>query len=132
MERFFAQHIRHGAAERSERGILQHLQLKLSIAVDEVGVSEEIHPVINIDVECAEQPLVIEGAALEHLLGFDLARITKVIHQQRAHLPTVAHLFNHHAGERAPIPVGRSGLEQFALLLHAGKFGIALIDDQID
>src|SRR6185437_10692503 len=51
--------------------------------------------------------------------------------QQRAHLPTEAHLFNHYARQGGAVPVGRSGLKKIALLLHAGEFSIALIDDQV-
>ena len=30
-----------------------------------------------------------------------------------------------------PVPVGRSVLKQIALLLDAGEFGVALVDDQV-
>ena len=43
----------------------------------------------------------------------------------------MAHLFDHDAGERAAIPFRRRGCKQVALLLHAGKFGVALIDDHV-
>jgi len=42
VEGFFAQHVRHGAAQRREGRILEHLQLELAVAIDEVGVGEEV------------------------------------------------------------------------------------------
>src|SRR5579862_4895925 len=57
VECFFAQHVRHGATQGRERGILQHLQLKLAITVHEIGVGEKIHPVVDVNVESAQQAL---------------------------------------------------------------------------
>src|SRR5438132_8603480 len=52
--------------------------------------------------------------------------------EQCAHLPAVAHLFDHHSGDCAAVPVGRRGFKEMALLLDAGEFGIALIDDHVE
>src|SRR5579864_5774707 len=41
VEGLFAQHVRHGTSQRSECGILEHLQLELAVAIDEVGVGEK-------------------------------------------------------------------------------------------
>src|ERR1039457_3347983 len=131
VERFLAQHVRGRASERRKRGILQHLKLEFPVAVYEVGVGEEVQPVIDFDVESAEQALVFEGAALQHLLGFHLAGRPEEVDEQGAHLPTVAHLFDHDAGDGAAIVFRGRGFKQIALLLHAGKFGVALIDDHV-
>ena len=58
--------------------------------------------------------------------------MSEVLDQQRAHLPTMAHLLDHHAGKRFAIVLARSRLEEPALLLHGSKFGISLVDDQVD
>jgi len=132
VEGFFPQHVRHGAAERGKGRVLQHLQLELAVAIDKVGVGEEIHPVVDIDVESAEQTFVFEGTALKHLLGFNFAGVAKVIEQERAHLPAVTHFFDHDPRERAAIPVSGRGFEQVPLLLDAGEFGVALVDDHVE
>src|SRR5580658_2501394 len=43
----------------------------------------------------------------------------------------MAHLLDHHAGDRAAIPLRRSGCKQVALLLDAGKFSVPLVDDHV-
>src|SRR5580698_6998274 len=43
----------------------------------------------------------------------------------------MAHFFNHDARDGPPIPVGRSVLQEIALLLDAGKLSVTLIDDHI-
>ena len=131
VEGFFAQHVGHGAPQGREARILQHLQLELAVAVDEVGVSEEVHPVVDVDVECAEQALVLKGTPLQHLLCFNFARISEVIDQERTHLPAMAHLLDHDPRNRTPVPVGWRGLEQVPLLLDARKFRVALVHDQV-
>ena len=108
MEGFFAQHVGHGASERSKGGVLQHLQLKFAVTIDEIGVSEKVHPVIDVDIEGTQQTLVLKSATLEHLLCFDFAGVAEVIYEQSAHLPSVAHLFDHDARERPAVPVSRS------------------------
>ena len=54
-----------------------------------------------------------------------------MIDQQRTHLPAMAHLFNHDARDGPAVPIRRSVLQEIALLLHAGKLGIALVDDHV-
>src|SRR5262245_4671251 len=54
-----------------------------------------------------------------------------MLDQERAHLPAVAHLFDHHAGERLAVVIAGRGLEEKTLLLDAGKFGVALINDHV-
>src|SRR5262249_32300191 len=68
---------------------------------------------------------------LQHLLGFDLPGVAEKLDQQRAHLPAVAHLFDHDPGQRRAVIIAGRALKQPALLLHAGKFSVALVDDQI-
>ena len=70
MERLLAQHVRHGASEWRERRVLQHLQLEFSVAVDEIGVGEKVHPIVDVDIESAQQALVLKGTALQHFLRF--------------------------------------------------------------
>ncbi len=70
--------------------------------------------------------------AFQHLLRFHFARIAEVVDQQSAHLPAVPHLFDHHPGDGPAIPVSRRALKQVALLLHAGEFSVALVDDHVD
>ena len=41
------------------------------------------------------------------------------------------HFFDHDAGDGAAIPVGGRILQEVALLLDAGKFGVALINDHV-
>src|SRR5580692_6152635 len=43
----------------------------------------------------------------------------------------MSHLFDHYSCDCAPVPFGGRGSEQITLLLHAGKFGIALIDNHV-
>src|SRR6266481_1831368 len=43
----------------------------------------------------------------------------------------MAHLFDHHTGQRLAVPIRGRSLEQIALLLDACEFGIALVDDQV-
>ena len=131
MEGFLAEHIGGRAAERGERRILQHLELELAVAVDEIRVGEEVEPVVNLNVEGAEQAFVFEGAALQHLLRLDFSGGAEKVDEQGAHLPAVAHFFDHDAGKGAAVPVGGGGLEQVALLLDRGKLGVALVDDHV-
>src|SRR5882724_10782800 len=56
----------------------------------------------------------------------------EMFYQQRAHLPAMAHLFDHHAGERLAVVFARCGLEEPALLLDGCKLGVALVHDQVD
>ena len=103
-----------------------------AVAVHEVGVGEEVHPVIDVNIEGAQQTLILEGPSLQHLLRLDLAGVSEVVHQQRAHLPAVAHFLDHHPGDGTAVPVSGSAFEEIPLLLHAGEFGIALVDDHVD
>ena len=43
----------------------------------------------------------------------------------------MAHFLDHHPQDCSPIPVRGRIFEQITLLFHAGKFGVALIDDHI-
>ena len=131
VERLFAQHVAHGAAHRRKGGIFQHLQLEFAVAVNEIGVGKKIEPVVNRLVERAQQALALKGAALQHLLRFHFAGVAKVFDKQRAHLPAMAHLFDHHPGQGAPVVIRGRRFKQEALLLATGKLGVALIDDQI-
>src|SRR6185369_12304264 len=61
-----------------------------------------------------------------------LAGVSEVVHQQGAHLPSVAHFLDHHPGDGAAVPVCGSAFEEVPLLLHAGEFGITLVHDHVD
>src|SRR5436309_8292218 len=52
--------------------------------------------------------------------------------EQCAHLPAVAHLFDHHSGDCAAVPVGGRGFKEMALLLDAGEFRVALVNNHIE
>src|SRR3984893_16300444 len=132
VERFLAQHIRHGPAQRREGGIFEHLQLELAVAIHEVGIREKIHPVVHVDIERTQQAFVLKRSSLQHFLSLNLARITEVIDQQRTHLPAMTHFLDHDPSDGAAIPIGWCTLEQIALLLHAGEFRVALVDDHVD
>src|SRR6266403_1970456 len=58
--------------------------------------------------------------------------MSEMFHQQRAHLPAMAHLFDHHTGERLAVVFRGCGLEEPTLLLDGSKLGVALVDDQVD
>ena len=106
--------------------------MKFPVTIYEVRVSEEVHPVVDIDIERTQQALIFKGTTFKHLLCFYFAGVAEVIHEQSAHLPTVAHLFDHHASDGFAVPIRGSSFEQMALLLAAGKFGVALVDDHVD
>src|SRR5262249_3610739 len=131
VEGLFTQHVAHGAAQRSEGRVLEHLQLKFAVAIDEVGEGEKVQPVIALLIERSQQALVLIGFALQHLLRFHLAGGAEVLDQQRTHLPTVAHLLDHHPRKRGAVVIAGRGLKEVALLLNAGKLGVTLVDDQV-
>src|ERR1700730_613799 len=43
----------------------------------------------------------------------------------------MAHLLDHHPQDGAPVPVSGGICQQIALLFHAGKFGVSLVDDHV-
>lgn len=114
-----------------EGGGGEHLELELAVAVDELGVGEEVEPVLDDFIEGAEQALPLLGAALEELLGLALPLVAEVLAEQVGHLPAVAHLLAHHPHEGKEVVVARGALEEGALLLHRGELGVALEDDQV-
>src|SRR5206468_12528069 len=60
-------------------------------------------------------------AALEHLLRLDPPAVAKMIHEQVAHLPAMAHFFRHHAAKRLAVVLARRVLEEAPLLLDRRK-----------
>src|SRR5256885_17171410 len=62
VERFFAEHVRHGAAEGRKGRKLKHLQLEFAATIDKVGVGEDVHPLIALPMEWARPSLLSEGA----------------------------------------------------------------------
>ena len=79
--------------------IAQHGELVFAVTIYEVGVDEKVEPVVYILIERAEQPFLVERPALQHFLRFNAAAVSKVIHQQMAHLPAVAHFFGDDAAK---------------------------------
>src|ERR1700691_1136637 len=128
---FFPQHVRGRASERRKGRILEHLELELTIAVYKIGVGKKVEPVVHVNVEGSQQTFVLKRPPLQHLLRLDFARRSEEVDEQSAHLPAMTHLLDHDAGDRATIPLRGRGCKQVTLLLHAGKFSIALIDDHI-
>ena len=118
-------------ASGAKRRGREHVELELAVAVHELGVGEEVDPVVHVHVEGAEQAVVLPGAPLEQLARLDLARLAEVVDEQVAHLPAVAHLLDHDPADALGVVVGGRGLEQVALLLDGGEFGVALVDDQV-
>src|SRR5262249_10999983 len=70
----FLQHRLHAGGERLESGVTQHGELVLAVTIDQLCIAIEIKPILNILIEGAKQPAVIEGASLEQLLCFKLSR----------------------------------------------------------
>ena len=105
--------------------------MELAVAVDELRVGKEIHPVVHDFVEAAQQPLSFERIPLEQLRGLSATLVTEVFTQQVRHLPTMPHLLTHHAHDRLHVVVAGRLQQQVALLFHRGELGIALIDDQV-
>jgi hypothetical protein len=121
----------HRPGERREGRGREHVELELAVAVDELGVGEEVHPVVDVDVERSEEPAVLPGAPLEELAGLDPARIAEVIDEEVAHLPSMAHLLDHDAADALRVVLGRRGLEEVALLLDRRELRVALVDDEV-
>src|SRR5207249_12223457 len=55
-------------------------------SVDELGVREQVEPVVDALVEGAQQALALGGAALQQLLRLTLALVAEMGDQQVAHL----------------------------------------------
>ena len=118
-------------ASGANAGGREHVELELPVAVDELGVREEVDPVVHVHVEGAEQPVVLPGAALEELARLDLPGLAEVVDEQVAHLPAVAHLLDHDPADAVGVVVGGRGLEEVALLLDRGELRVALVDDEV-
>ena len=131
VEALLAQHRSHRARERREARRREHVELELAVAVDELGVREEVDPVVDVDVEGPEQAVVLPGAALEELARLDLPGLAEVVDEQVAHLPAVAHLLDHDPAGAVGVVVRRRALEEVALLLDRGELGVALVDDEV-
>src|SRR5205807_6651190 len=52
--------------------------------------------------------------------------------QEGAHLPAVTHLLDHDTGDCAAIPIRGSRFEEMPLLLDAGEFRVALVNNHIE
>ena len=131
VEALLAEHRPHRAGERREARRREHVELELAVPVDELGVGEEVDPVVHVDVEGAEQPAVLPGAPLEELARLDLSGFAEVVDEQVAHLPAVAHLLDHDAADAVGVVVRGGGLQQVALLLDGRELRVALVDDQV-
>src|SRR6266568_898823 len=131
VERFLLEHRVHGARQRVKGRDGEHRQLELAVAIDELGVGEEVEPVVDELVERSEQALPFVGAALEQLRRLTPAFVPEVPAEQVRHLPTVSHLLGHHPHQGQQVVVARRVGQEIALLLDRSKLGIALINDQV-
>ena len=116
----------------SNAALPQRRQLVLAVAVGEVGEHEERQPVRRLLVERAEDARVVGVArvALEHLVGLVAAVTPEVAVQQVHHRPQVPALLDVDLEQVAQVVEARRGEAQVALLLHRGRLGVALDDDQ--
>src|SRR5260370_32927488 len=104
---------------------MQHGKLILAVPTDEIGIGKKVEPVVDVLIERTEQPFLIEGAAVQHLLRFDTPTIAEVIHEQVAHLPAGAHCFRDYAAGRLPAGLAGGAVEEPTLLLDGGKLRVS-------
>ena len=109
----------------------QALQLKLAVAVGEVGEHEERQPVADRLVEGAEDARLVHvpGVAREQLLRLFAAIAPEVRVQQVHHGPQVAAFLDIHLEQVAQIVERRAAVAEQMLLLDRCRFGVALRDD---
>src|SRR2546427_10696954 len=84
VERFLAQHRDHRLRHRGKSRVTQHGKLELAVAIDEIGVGEEVEPVVDVLVEGPEQTLLIKRPPLQHLLRLDAPAVAEMVDQQRS------------------------------------------------
>jgi hypothetical protein len=96
MKVFLFQHRRDAFGQRREGRMAQHRQLILAITVDELGVGEEVEPVVYRRVKRIQEPVTTERSPFQKFSRFEFSRIAEVVDEQVAHLPAVAHFFAVH------------------------------------
>ncbi len=126
------QHEPAGARQRIEAGLGQRGELVLAVPVGEVGEHEERQPVGGLLVEGVQDARLVRiaGMALQHGLGLLAAVAAEIGVQQVDHGPQVPAFLHVHLEQVAQVVERRAGLAQVALLLHRGRLGVALGDDQ--
>ena len=130
--RFFGQHEPGRARQRIERALRQRQQLRLAVAIGEHREGEEVEPGVDRLVERLEHArrVVVAAAALEQRLGLLAAVAAEVRVQQVDHRPEVAAFFDVDLEQVAQVVEARAMRAERALLLDAGRLGVALDDDQ--
>ena len=130
--RLFGEHEARGARQRVERALGERQQLRLAVAVGEHREGEEVEPGVDRLVERLQHArrVVVAAAALEQRLGLVAAVAAEVGVQQVDHRPQVTALFDVHLEEVAQVVEARAMRAEHALLLDAGRLGVALDDDQ--
>ena len=130
--RLFGQHELAGARQRIEARLGQRLELKLAVAIGEVGEHEEAEPVANGLVERAQDARLVgvAGVALQQLFRLLAAVAAEIGVQQVHHRPQMAAFFDVHLKQIAQVVQRGRGVAQHALLLDRGRLGVALGDDQ--
>ncbi len=119
-------------AERVERRLLERAELVLAVAVGEVREHEERQPVRRLLVEGAQDARRVLAArvAQQQRLGLVPAGPAEVGVQQVDHGPQVPALLHVDLEEVAQVVQGRGAQPEPALLLDAGRLGVALDDDE--
>ena len=130
--RFLGQHEPRRPRQRIERALRQRQQLRLAVAIGEHREGEEVEPGVDRLVERLEHArrVVVAAAALEQRLGLLAAVAAEVRVQQVDHRPEVAALLDVHLEQVAQVVEARAVRAELALLLDAGRLGVALHDDQ--
>src|SRR5881409_859586 len=111
MKKFFFEHCGHTLGHRSKRRMAEHRQLKFTIPVDKLSVGEEIEPVVNQRVERAQQPITFENSSLQKFSNLQFSGISKVVNQEIAHLPTIAHFLTIDTNQSLAIIISRDRFE---------------------
>ena len=118
--------------QRVERALLQRAELVLAVPVGEVREHVERQPVRGLLVERAEDAgrVLAARVAVQQLLGLIPPFAAEVGLQQVDHGPQVPPLLHVDLEQVAQVVQGRRGGAQVALLLYAGRLGVALDDQQ--
>ena len=129
---FLGQHELARPGQRIEAAFGQAVELELAVPVLEVGEHEEAEPVVGVLVERLQDAglVGIAGVTLQHLFRFLAAVAAEVGVKQIDHGPQMAALLDVHLIKRTQVIKGRADHAQAALLLHRGRLGVALGDDQ--
>ena len=130
--RFFGEHEARGARERIEPTFGERQELELAVAIGEEREHEERQPIGARLVEGAEdaRAIGVSAAPLEQGVGFLAPVASEVRREQVRHRPEVAAFLDVDLKEIAQIVHAGARLAERALLLDAGRLGVALGDDE--